>query len=168
MSYFSEWNAKVEDTSNEKAYNDFVEHYYKTEQHAYDLILESYPDYDLKGSAKEIAEKLEYDDRDMIFFLGFLEGLNPALENELDLDNIEDDSELDLIIDFERLLYQMHDAKASWLFGLNSWENVFDDEKREAIAHQYRVDHIAVSNKIGRNEPCHCGSGLKYKKCHGK
>ena len=21
--------------------------------------------------------------------------------------------------------------------------------------------------KIGRNEPCHCGSGKKYKKCHG-
>jgi SEC-C motif len=21
--------------------------------------------------------------------------------------------------------------------------------------------------KIGRNAPCHCGSGLKYKKCHG-
>jgi len=24
------------------------------------------------------------------------------------------------------------------------------------------------SNKIGRNEPCPCGSGLKYKKCFGK
>lgn len=23
-------------------------------------------------------------------------------------------------------------------------------------------------NKIGRNEPCNCGSGLKYKKCCGK
>jgi preprotein translocase subunit SecA len=22
--------------------------------------------------------------------------------------------------------------------------------------------------KIGRNDPCHCGSGKKYKKCHGK
>ena len=22
--------------------------------------------------------------------------------------------------------------------------------------------------KIGRNDPCLCGSGLKYKKCHGK
>src|SRR3989338_2680286 len=22
--------------------------------------------------------------------------------------------------------------------------------------------------KVGRNEPCPCGSGLKYKKCHGK
>ncbi|NJN77681.1 MAG: hypothetical protein HC803_04585 [Saprospiraceae bacterium] len=23
------------------------------------------------------------------------------------------------------------------------------------------------NNKIGRNEPCPCGSGKKYKKCHG-
>ena len=22
--------------------------------------------------------------------------------------------------------------------------------------------------KVGRNEPCPCGSGKKYKKCHGK
>ena len=22
--------------------------------------------------------------------------------------------------------------------------------------------------KVGRNDPCHCGSGLKYKKCHGR
>lgn len=26
----------------------------------------------------------------------------------------------------------------------------------------------AVSNKVGRNEPCPCGSGLKFKKCCGK
>ena len=26
----------------------------------------------------------------------------------------------------------------------------------------------AISNKIGRNAPCPCGSGLKYKKCCGK
>ncbi|MFZ2087640.1 MAG: SEC-C metal-binding domain-containing protein, partial [Desulfobaccales bacterium] len=24
-----------------------------------------------------------------------------------------------------------------------------------------------VQGKIGRNDPCPCGSGLKYKKCHG-
>ena len=22
-------------------------------------------------------------------------------------------------------------------------------------------------NKVGRNDPCPCGSGKKYKKCHG-
>jgi len=24
------------------------------------------------------------------------------------------------------------------------------------------------SPKVGRNEPCPCGSGKKYKKCHGR
>ncbi|MAF90438.1 MAG: hypothetical protein CL674_04130 [Bdellovibrionaceae bacterium] len=26
---------------------------------------------------------------------------------------------------------------------------------------------VRETPKIGRNEPCHCGSGKKYKKCHG-
>ncbi len=26
----------------------------------------------------------------------------------------------------------------------------------------------SAAEKIGRNEPCHCGSGKKYKQCHGK
>ncbi|SPF43691.1 conserved hypothetical protein [Candidatus Sulfopaludibacter sp. SbA4] len=25
----------------------------------------------------------------------------------------------------------------------------------------------AISSKVGRNDPCPCGSGKKYKKCHG-
>jgi preprotein translocase subunit SecA len=27
---------------------------------------------------------------------------------------------------------------------------------------------VHAAQKVGRNEPCPCGSGLKYKKCHGK
>jgi preprotein translocase subunit SecA len=26
---------------------------------------------------------------------------------------------------------------------------------------------VVATQKIGRNEPCYCGSGKKYKKCHG-
>ena len=26
---------------------------------------------------------------------------------------------------------------------------------------------VKVEEKIGRNDPCPCGSGKKYKKCHG-
>jgi hypothetical protein len=29
------------------------------------------------------------------------------------------------------------------------------------------VPHIEVPPRVGRNEPCPCGSGKKYKKCHG-
>ena len=27
---------------------------------------------------------------------------------------------------------------------------------------------VRVDKKVGRNDPCPCGSGLKYKNCHGK
>jgi preprotein translocase subunit SecA len=27
---------------------------------------------------------------------------------------------------------------------------------------------VRVEPKIGRNDPCPCGSGKKYKQCHGK
>jgi hypothetical protein len=26
---------------------------------------------------------------------------------------------------------------------------------------------VVAAQKVGRNEPCPCGSGKKYKKCHG-
>ena len=29
------------------------------------------------------------------------------------------------------------------------------------------INKLELSDKIGRNSPCPCGSGLKYKKCHG-
>jgi len=31
-----------------------------------------------------------------------------------------------------------------------------------------RQGTVVVENKAGRNEPCPCGSGKKYKKCHGE
>ena len=31
-----------------------------------------------------------------------------------------------------------------------------------------RVPYVRNSPKIGRNDPCSCGSGIKYKKCCGK
>jgi uncharacterized protein len=32
----------------------------------------------------------------------------------------------------------------------------------------FRVDTVkSTGPKVGRNDPCPCGSGKKYKKCHG-
>ena len=35
-----------------------------------------------------------------------------------------------------------------------------EDEKPEPVRRDEK--------KVGRNDPCHCGSGKKFKKCHGK
>jgi preprotein translocase subunit SecA len=34
-----------------------------------------------------------------------------------------------------------------------------------AVATQQRV--VSDEEKVGRNDPCWCGSGKKFKKCHG-
>jgi preprotein translocase subunit SecA len=39
------------------------------------------------------------------------------------------------------------------------------DQEQEAAAHQ---PFVRDGRKIGRNEPCPCGSGKKYKQCHGR
>jgi preprotein translocase subunit SecA len=31
-----------------------------------------------------------------------------------------------------------------------------------------KAQPVRVEQKIGRNDPCPCGSGKKYKQCHGK
>jgi preprotein translocase subunit SecA len=31
-----------------------------------------------------------------------------------------------------------------------------------------KMEPVRVAQKVGRNEPCPCGSGKKYKQCHGK
>jgi len=33
---------------------------------------------------------------------------------------------------------------------------------------QEKIQPVRVEKKVGRNEPCPCGSGKKYKNCHGK
>lgn len=37
-----------------------------------------------------------------------------------------------------------------------------------ATSKQPAQNHSPTETKIGRNDPCYCGSGKKYKKCHGK
>jgi len=41
----------------------------------------------------------------------------------------------------------------------------YDDEPAEAPKVEQRV--LSDEDRVGRNDPCPCGSGKKYKKCHG-
>jgi preprotein translocase subunit SecA len=37
-----------------------------------------------------------------------------------------------------------------------------------AVAEAPKAKPVRATQKIGRNDPCPCGSGKKYKHCHGK
>ena len=43
----------------------------------------------------------------------------------------------------------------------------FEQKKQRQAASFVKKARTAGGEKIGRNDPCPCGSGLKYKKCHG-
>ena len=43
-----------------------------------------------------------------------------------------------------------------------------DDEVVDAFTPAPSAPSAATEPKVGRNEPCPCGSGKKYKQCHGK
>ena len=94
---------------------------------------------------------------------------------------------------YETIEVKTEQVEGSWVFsgvdtgetGTGSWEDKEksknDKELRllETVCVQHEIDHlngivcmdrrvdttIRVEKKPGRNEPCHCGSGKKYKKC---
>jgi len=102
--------------------------------------------------------------------VGFLDGINESLVKANDLDNLAEDSVVSLKFDKELLYKNMVDAKADWLYELPKWENIFDEDKRKDLFKEARSMYTVVraEKKVGRNDPCPCGSGKKYKFCCGK
>jgi hypothetical protein len=166
MSLFTQWQQQIEDTANPTEYQAFVQHYYDLETDAYDKILTA-NDPRINGQAKAVAQALGFG-QDMVVFLGFLDGVSPCLLETVDLDSITEESELDVTIDFEKLYWKMHEAKADWLYNLPSWQNVLSEDRRKEITRDYRQSKIVRTEKVGRNDPCPCGSGKKFKACCGK
>ena len=172
MSYYKTWIDRSETVTNKQIYADYIKKYYTMEEHAYKTILGAYPDNGeyLEGVAKSMAGKLGFNAETMDIYVGFLDGIKTSLKNQdaLDLENLDDDTDVKLEIDYEKLYYNMLDAKADWLFKMPEWKAILDEDKMRQITRDYRDANMAHSDKVGRNEPCPCGSGKKYKNCCGK
>jgi len=56
------------------------------------------------------------------------------------------------------------------LVGAGAGSGAIVDEGRDYYdpSEQMKNEPIKVGPKVGRNDPCPCGSGKKYKQCHGK
>lgn len=163
MSLYSEWQAVCAQERDEKAYKEFWKTYFDAEKENYKRILSDHTHvFDDKLSVLADGFNMNH-----IVFVGFLDGINTSLKKELSLERLKDGTQIKLEIDFEKLYFNMLEAKASWLFKLSEWDDVLSEEKRKEITQEWRTSKRAVSHKVGRNDPCPCGSGKKYKKCCG-
>lgn len=163
MSLYEQWFKKAYNKDgkvNEMLWDDYM----PREQKIYEYVLENKVN-QLKGNIKELAEKFDMTSEYMV---GFVDGINDILEPQINLQELTEDSDILISIDFEKLYKKMVEYKAEHLYNLPQWKNIFtENEMEELYKGQKRSKTYVREAKIGRNDPCPCGSGKKYKKCCG-
>ena len=143
----------------------FWANYFNIEKGIYEQLLTD-PDTEVKGTVKELAEKYG---QSVMTMTGFLDGINDSLVEPNPIEEMEEDTVVSLKFDKEKLYKNMVDAKADWLYELPMWNDIFDPEtKKRLYLEQKKSGTVIVGKKVGRNDPCPCGSGKKYKFCCGK
>ena len=139
--------------------------YFQKEKDIYAELLKN-PDEVVKGTVKELAEKYSVD---IMTMTGFLDGINDSLKEANDIEEMEEDTAVQLGFDKELLYKNMVAAGADWLYGLEEWNEIFSEEKQKELYKEQKASQtVRKENKVYPNDPCPCGSGKKYKKCHGK
>ena len=166
MALLKQWRALAYDQkANKGDLQRFWASYFDIEKSIYEQLLE-HPDEEVKGTVKELAAKYG---QEVLTMTGFLDGINDSLVEPNPIDDMEEDTVVSLKFDKEKLYKNMVDAKADWLYELPQWDAIFSEEKRKELYKEQKKSGTVVKGpKVGRNDPCPCGSGLKYKKCCGK
>ena len=166
MALLEEWQKIAYDQQADRGkLQKFWQRYFMLEKGVYEKLLTN-PDEKVEGTVKELAEKYDLSIMDMT---GFLDGINDSLKNPNPIEEMEADTVVSLDYDKEKLYYNMVAAKADWLYGLEQWSDLLTSERRKELYKEQRSSTTVVKPpKIGRNDPCPCGSGKKYKKCCGR
>lgn len=150
---------------NSKAGKAIWDKYFKEEKVVYEQLLADPSDV-VSGTVQELADRYGMELRYMV---GFLDGINESLKEPNPIEDMDADTQVKLDIDVEKLYYNMVEAKASWLYELPVWDSILSPERRkELYREQKKSGTIVKEKKVGRNEPCPCGSGKKYKHCCGR
>jgi hypothetical protein len=166
MALLQEWQKLAyNENLNKGELQRYWQHYFELEKGVYEQLLTN-PDEVVEGTVKELAEKYNLSILEMT---GFLDGINDSLVEPNPIETMEEDTHVSLAFDKEKLYKNMVDAKADWLYNLPMWEDIYDEETRHALyLEQKKSGTVIVGKKVGRNEPCPCGSGKKYKFCCGR
>lgn len=139
--------------------------YFQEEKAIYAQLLKN-PDEVVSGTVKELADKYGVN---IMTMTGFLDGINDSLKEANPIEEMEEDTQVQLGFDKERLYKNMVAAEADWLYELEEWNDIFDEETRKALYKEQKSSTTVVKGeKIYPNDPCPCGSGKKYKKCCGR
>lgn len=139
--------------------------YFEQEKAIYQQLLAA-PEKVVSGTVQELADKYGME---LNYMVGFLDGINESLKEPNPIEEMEADTVVKLPIDLESLYYHMVEAGADWLYELPEWDELLTPERRKELYREQKKSGTIVKERtVGRNEPCPCGSGKKYKYCCGR
>ena len=139
--------------------------YFEQEKAIYQQLLAA-PEKVVSGTVQELADKYGME---LNYMVGFLDGIDESLKEPNPIETMDEDTVVSLAFDKEKLYKNMVAAKADWLYELPQWKEIYSEEElKKLYKEQKESTTIRKEKKIGRNDPCPCGSGKKYKKCCGK
>ena len=166
MTLLENWRNKAYgDVTDNKQKEEIWKNYFLVEKGIYEKILSNPKDV-ITCTVAELAAKF---DTDIETITGFLDGINDSLNKPNPIEEMKEDTAISLDIDLEKLYYNMVEAKADWLYNLPQWDSLLSEENRkELYKTQKKSGTVVKEKKVGRNDPCPCGSGKKYKFCCGK
>ena len=163
MALLEQWQALWEEKQKKGEANRYWKTYNAAETDIYRQILTSKPH---KNTVEGYAKKYGVD---LLTMAAFLDGINNSLKEKNPLESLEPDTPVNLNYDKELLYKNMVEAKADWLYNLPEWDPLIDQDRRAQLyKEQKRSKTVVKGKKIGRNDPCPCGSGKKYKHCCGR
>lgn len=166
MALLEQWRSVAyNEQANQNELQQFWGAYFNQEKEIYAQLLKN-PDEVVKGTVKELAEKYGVE---IMTMTGFLDGIDESLVEANPIEEMDENTEVNLGFDKARLYKNMVAAEADWLYNLEEWNDIFDEETRKALYKEQKSSTTIVKEKkIYPNDPCPCGSGKKYKKCCGK
>ena len=161
MTLYKKWFAAAYDKTGstiKKCWDEYI----PLEKEVYSKLLKNKTTH-IEGTVSELGEKFNMNPEQIV---GFLDGINDALDEPIDVKDLTADSPIDIKYSFKSLYKKMVEFRAEHLCELPEWNAVFDEATRRSMYKEQRESTtIRKEVKTGRNDPCPCGSGKKFKKC---
>ena len=108
--------------------------YFNIEKGIYEKLLAD-KDTVVSGTVKELADKYE---TELQMFVGFLDGINDSLKEAIPIEEMDENTQVSLDIDFEKLYYNMVGCRAEWLYNLKEWDDILTEERRKELVKQVK------------------------------
>ena len=122
MALLEQWHAKAyNEKENKGVLQKLWQDYFAKEKEIYAQILEK-PEEVVTGTVKELADKFNVD---IMTMTGFLDGINDSLKEKNPIEEMEEDTVVNLGFDLTSLYKNMVAAGADWLYNLPQWEPIF-------------------------------------------